>query len=61
MQRVKNIADYNNLIVYSFQKIFEMSEFTHELVESILKSWNSLLMYINSTKCNEARGFSTYL
>ena len=57
----KNIAEYNNLIVCSFPKIFEIrwSEFTHQLVEIILKSWNTLIMYFNSTTCNEALRFST--
>ena len=50
-RELKNIAEYNNLIVYSFSKIFEIrwSEFTHQLVEIILKSWNILLIYFNST------------
>ena len=53
----------NNLIVCSFPNIFEIrwNEFTHQLVESILKSWNVLIIYVNSTICNEARRFSTYL
>ena len=60
---LKNIAEYNNLIVCSFPTIFEirLCELTHQLVESILKSWNALIMYFNSMTCNEARGFSTYL
>ena len=39
-RELKNIAEYNNLIVCSFPKIFEIrwSEFTHQLIESILKS-----------------------
>ena len=61
-RELNNIAEYNNLIVYSFSKIFEIrwSEFTHQLVEIILKSWN-ILMYFNSTTFKEARGFSMYL
>ena len=53
----------NNLIVCSFPNIFEIrwNEFTHQLVESILKSWNAVIIYFNSTICNEARVFSTYL
>ena len=45
-RELKNIAEYNNLIIYSFSKIFEIrwSGFTHQLVESILKSWNILIM-----------------
>ena len=41
----------NNLIVCSFPNIFEIrwNEFTHKLVESILKSWNTLIIYFNST------------
>ena len=37
---LQNIAEYNNHIVCSFPKIFEIrwSEFTHQLVENILKS-----------------------
>ena len=47
----KHISEYNNLIVYSFPKIFKIqwSEFTHQLVESILKSYNILIMHFNST------------
>ena len=59
---LKHISEYNNLIVYSFPQIFEIrwSEFTHQQVESILKSYDKLIMYFNSTICNEVRGFSTY-
>ena len=41
----------NNLIIGSFPNIFEIrcNEFTHQLVESILKSWNALIIYFNST------------
>ena len=66
-RELKNIAEYNNFIVCLFPKIFEIRccEFNHQIVESIyaniLKSWNALIMYFNSTTCNEARGFSTYL
>ena len=62
-RELKNIAEYNTIIVCSFLKIFEKqwNEFTHQLVESILKSWNALIMYLNSTTCTETRGFSTYL
>ena len=37
----------NNLIVCSFPNIFEIrgNEFTHQLVESILKSWNALIIF----------------
>ena len=57
MQIVKNIAEYNNLIIYSFSKIFEirLSEFTHQ-VEIILKSWNILIIF-NSTICKESVDF----
>ena len=43
----------HNLIVCTFPNIFEIrwNEFTHQLVESILKSWNALLIYFNSTIC----------
>ena len=53
----------NNLIVCSFPNIFEIrwNEFTHQLVESILKLWNALLIYFNSTIYNESHRFSTYL
>ena len=63
MHRVNKYCIDNNLIVCSFPKIFEIrwSEFTHQLVESILKSWNALIMYFNSTTLNEARICSTYL
>ena len=56
-----NISEYNNLIVCSFPKIFKIrwSEFTHQLVENILKAWNALILYFNSTTCNDACGFST--
>ena len=42
-RKLKNIAEYNNLIVFSFPKIYEIrwSEFSHQLVESIVKSWNT--------------------
>ena len=62
-KELKHIVEYNDLIVCTFLQIFEIrwSEFTHQLVESILKSWNALIMHFNSTTYNEARGFSTYL
>ena len=62
-RELKNIAEFNNLMVCSFPKIFEIrwSEFTHLLVESILKSWNAIIMYFYSKTCNEARKLSTYL
>ena len=48
-RKLKNITEYNNLIIFSFPKIFEIrwSEFNHQLVESILNSWNSLIIYFN--------------
>ena len=48
-RKLKNIAEHNNHIVCSFPKIFEIrcSEFPHQLVESILKSWNTLIIYFN--------------
>ena len=60
---LKNIAEYNNLIVYSFSNIFEIrwGEFTHQLVAIILISWDILIMHFNSITFKEARGFSTYL
>ena len=47
--KLKNITEHNNLIVCSFPKIFKIlwSEFTHQQVESILKSWNALIIYFN--------------
>ena len=47
-RELKHIVEYNNLIVCSFQNIFKLrwSEFTHQLVESILKSRNALIMYL---------------
>ena len=62
-RELRDIAASNNLSQLHLPKVFEVrwTEFTYDLLNSVLTSWHALVLYFQSSKDNAARGFLTFL
>lgn len=62
-EELKQIAAENQLKLLSIPKIFKIrwTEWTHKTIENVLKSWNAIMKYCESSENATATGFATFL
>lgn len=62
-RELKNVAETNHLKLLHLPKMFEVrwSEFTFDLLNSVLTSWRALVMYFDSTTEPSGKGYFKYL
>lgn len=65
LKELKDISSENDAILLSLPKLFEIrwTEFSHTLVNNVLKSWQTLVAYFTKVKnlCAQASGFLAYM